>query len=169
MADDDDRVVYLEPPKRRVELPHVMLAAGELPRIVRESMKVLQESDLPAYTRAGNLMCPIVEEVAAADSQITLLTRLHIIGPDLLVRWLAESADYLKFDGRARKMVPVDVPRRVATTLLASEDIWEFNRVAAVLTSPLMRPDRSLLREPGYDQETQLILVEDRELHLPPD
>jgi hypothetical protein len=169
MTDDDDKIVYLETPKRRVELPHVVVAAGELPRIVRESMTVLRNGGLPAYARAGNLMCPMTEEVAAADGRLTLLVRLHIIGADLLVRWLAESADFLKFDGRARKMVPVDVPRRVAATLLASEDIWEFDRVSAVLTSPLMRLDRSLVREPGYDRDTQLVLVADPELRLPRD
>jgi hypothetical protein len=50
--------------------------------------------------------------------------------------------------------------------LLASERRWRFPHVNGIITTPTLRPDGSLLAEPGYDSETELYFAPG--LQIPP-
>jgi putative DNA primase/helicase len=81
---------------------------------------------------------------------------------------LAEVAEFKQYNKRSGAVETIDVPNKVASTLLVSEDIWAFPRASGVTLSPGLRADGSLLTEPGWDPVTQLILVPDPGLQLPP-
>ena len=64
-------------------------------------------------------------------------------------------------------MVPINPPRQIADVLLSRFGDWAFPHVAGIITTPTLRPDRSILYEPGYDRATRLYLVPDPSLVLP--
>jgi putative DNA primase/helicase len=51
--------------------------------------------------------------------------------------------------------------------LMAGAGDWSLPTVAGIITAPTLRPDGTLLSQPGYDPQTRLYLVEDPALQLP--
>jgi putative DNA primase/helicase len=148
-------------------VPIIRVIAGDLPRMVDEAQSALMNSGLPIFARGGVLVHPIEEDMPAADGRKTIAVRLRTVAPDLLTRWLAEAAKFVRYDMRRKKWIATDPPRQVTTTILAGEDRWPFPRVACVVTNPVLRIDGSLLAEAGYDATTQLYMVPDPHLRLP--
>src|SRR5262249_34741723 len=69
-----------------------------------------------------------------------------------------QAARWEKFDKRARKgqeWVEVTPPSRFVQTLLA-RPAWPFPLLEGIIHSPTLRPDGSVLDQPGYDAETGL-------------
>lgn len=64
------------------------------------------------------------------------------------VRWPQEG------DGRRR---PAEGP---VINHLSRDGEWSFPRLAGVLTTPTLKPDGTILSEPGYDSATQLLLLD---------
>ena len=56
-------------------------------------------------------------------------------------------------------MVPANPPHEVAATLLSRDGDWKFPRLSGIITTPTLRPDGSILSEPGYDKSTGLLLA----------
>jgi hypothetical protein len=163
-ADETDSKAQTSSESRSV----IRVVAGELPRMVDEAQQALIASGLPIFARGGVLVHPILETVPASDGRNTITVKLRTVAPDLLVRWLAEAAKFVKYEMRRKKWLNTDPPRQVATTILAGADKWPFPRVACVATNPVLRLDGSLLAEFGYDAATQLYMVPDPRLSLPP-
>jgi putative DNA primase/helicase len=103
----------------------------------------------------------------AADGRETIAVTLRTVAPDLLTRWLAEAAKFVRYDMRRKKWIAADPPKLIIATILAGADKWPFPRVACVVTNPVLRVDGSLLAEYGYDAATQLYMVPDPQLRLP--
>ena len=139
-------------------LPIIALKAGELPRIMREAERALIAAGLPIFARAGVLTYPVTEAVPAADGRITRVAKLKPISLDLLLAWLAQSATFVKFDKRSNAWLPTDPSRQLAAALLANEGAWAFPRVIGIATTPVLRPDGSLLAVTGHDGVTQLFV-----------
>src|SRR5262249_32850882 len=55
--------------------------------------------------------------------------------------------------------VDTDPPLRHIRVMLASERRWRFPHVTGVITTPTLRPDGTLLADPGHDPETELYLL----------
>jgi len=47
-----------------------------------------------------------------------------------------------------------NAPRPVATNLLARSGAWRFRSLVGVVTAPTLRPDGSVIDQPGYDPAT---------------
>jgi hypothetical protein len=71
---------------------------------------------------------------------------------------MSTTATWLKQKANGQ-WIRTDPPSKVAKTLLERVGRWKFSRVASIITCPTLRPDGSLLSEPGYDPTTQLLLV----------
>ena len=65
--------------------------------------------------------------------------------------------------------MPVDPPRDVAGTILARAGEWKFPSVAGIITAQTMRPDGTILHQPGYDPTTRLLLVNPPQMKPIPD
>ena len=44
--------------------------------------------------------------------------------------------------------------------LLTRYGDWKFQAIAGVISTPTLRPDGTILSEPGYDPATQLLLID---------
>lgn len=145
----------------------IQIRAGELHIMATAGEDALIGAKAPFYTRGG-IVRPIVDDLPAAKGRRTKVARLAEVSADMLVDHLSRCADWTKFDGRKKRLVPTDPPRPVAATILARDGEWRFPRLAGVITTPTLRPDGTILSTPGYDAGTQLLLLDPPSLPVMP-
>jgi hypothetical protein len=147
-----------QPPPQGVR-PTIQVMDGQLLRILGETEDALLASGLPIFSRAGMLVEPIAENMSAADGHKTVVARLRPLSPESFLGPAAESAAFQKYDRKRNAWVDTDPPLRHVRVILASERRWRFPHVTGVITTPTLRPDGSLLADPGHDPETELYLL----------
>jgi hypothetical protein len=139
--------------------PTIKIQDGDLLRILDEAEDALLASGLPIFSRAGMLVEPVAENMSAADGRKTVVARLRPLSPESFLGPAAEAATFQKYNRRVNDWVDTDPPLRHARVILASERRWRFPHVTGVITTPTLRPDGSLLIDPGHDPETELYLL----------
>ena len=148
-----------QPPPQGTARPTIQIMDGQLLRVLGETEDALLASGLPIFSRAGMLVEPVTENMSAADGRKTVVARLRELSPESFLGPAAESATFRKYDRRRNQWVDTDPPLRHMRVILASERRWPFPHVSGVITAPTLRPDGSLLADPGYDSETELYLL----------
>jgi hypothetical protein len=139
--------------------PVIQILAGQLPCIILETENALLASNLPIFSRAGSLVEPVAETMLAAGGHKTTVARLRAFCPDSLLGPVAEAAAFERYDRKRKTWTETDPPLQIVRMLLVAERKWRFPRVSGVITTPTLRPDGSLLADPGYDPETELYLL----------
>jgi hypothetical protein len=147
-----------QPPSQSGIRPTIQLADGELLRILTETEDALLASGLPVFSRAGRLVEPVAESMAASDGRKTTVARLRELSPESFLTPIAEAAVFQKWDRKRKQLVDTDPPLHYVRVLLATERRWRLPHVSGIITTPTLRPDGSLLADPGYDPETELYL-----------
>jgi hypothetical protein len=142
------------------ELPVIEIKRGQLSSLATRAEELLIAAGVPLYQRGGTLVRPIIETVDATRGRKTKVAQLKVLDNVYTRDLLGRYAVWLKYDARSNRMLPTDPPMQVATTILARVGDWTFPAIAGVISTPTMRPDGSLLTEPGYDEATGLLLVE---------
>ena len=138
--------------------PIIRIVAGELAEITRQAERAIL--GLPIYQRDKFLVRPVVEEVSAADDCTTKITLLARLEPTYLRLILSEAVRWERYDRRKKAWVQTDPPKEIALGILARFGDWQFSTVTGVLTTPTLRPDGTILSEPGYDPATRLYLAD---------
>ena len=139
--------------------PAIRIVAGDLAPIARRAEDLLVEVSAELYQRGGLLVRPIVETVDATHDRTTQVAQLKVVTPGYLRYLLAELIDWQRYDGRRQEEVRVDPPTAIANTIIERAGHWPFLTVSGIISTPTMRPDGSLLTEPGYDPQTRLLLL----------
>ena len=147
--------------------PIIRVAGGDLSREADEAEQALIGAGLPVFVRASALVSPVFEEVPAAKDRTTIVARLRRPAVDGIIDWLSRYADFQRYDARAKKWLSIDPPERVAKIILARAGVGKFPQVAGVITTPTLRPDGTVLAEPGYDAPTRLYLALDPQFTMP--
>lgn len=127
--------------------------------IASEAERALIAADAPLYVRGG-IVKPVLDEMPAAKGRKTKVSRLCEVDADCMIDHLSRAASWLKFNARKNDWAPTDPPKNVALTVLSRDGEWQFRRLAGVITTPTLRPDGTILLEAGYDEATQLLLLE---------
>ncbi len=152
-----------------VESPRTIeVRSGEIARAVDDTEAALMLARAAVLVRAGQLVRPICEDRAAADgrkTQVTVLKPFTIASLAYLIT--KHGYIYRKFDARSERQVPIDPPERILRGLLERGQ-WAFPRITGVINVPTLRPDGTILNQPGYDPATGLWLQLDERIILPP-
>jgi len=138
--------------------PMIHIEGGRLHELASEGEAAIIAAGYPIYCRGEALVRPVVEEVGAAHNERTRVAQLVRVDAPYLRDVLCRAAKWLKYNVRSREWKDADAPHDVATLILARVGEWEFPPIVGVISTPTLRPDGSLLAEPGYDPDTQLIL-----------
>lgn len=138
----------------------VVTVTSELSAVATRGEEVLREVGIPLYQRGGTLVRPVIEEVDASHGRRTKVARFVRITEACLRDKLSAAAIWEKYNAREKKMVRMSPPHEVATTILSREGEWGFLTVTGIISTPTMRPDGTILDQPGYDEVTRLLLVE---------
>lgn len=135
--------------------------------IATDAERALVASGAPLYVRGG-IVKPVLDEMPAAKGRKTKVARLCEVDADCLTDHMSRAASWMKFNARKNDWSPADPPRNVALTVLSRDGEWQFRRLAGVITTPTLRPDGTILSDAGYDEATQLLLLEPPALpHIP--
>lgn len=145
---------------RRPDLPTITLEAGELHNIASQAEQALIGSDTAFFVRGGAIVRPVSDDLPAARGQRTKVARLEQVSEPCLIDHLSRSANFQKWDGRAKRFVAADPTPKVAAVVLARDGEWKFRKLTGVITTPTLRPDGTILSEAGYDAATQLLLLD---------
>lgn len=147
----------------------IRVQSGNLHNDWRATERAMIKAGCPVYVRGEALVQPLwrwerssIENdrgtLIATFSKLSLARLRDIVGH--------HAAAFQKFDTKQNRWKPIDPPTPVIETLL---DIghWGFPSVVGIVNSPTMRPDGSLLTEPGYDVITQLWYKPAGDIQLP--
>lgn len=137
----------------------IQIRPDALHLIATEGENALVASRTPIYVRGG-LVKPVVDELPAAHGLTTKAARLCEVDQDCLIDHLSRAASWVRYNVRKKEWTPTDPPRNVAATIISRDGEWTFRRLAGVITTPTMRPDGTILSEAGYDDVTQLLLLD---------
>ena len=149
-------------------LPTIKVIGGRIADNIELSEGEIVASGAPLFQRGGILVQPIKQELSAADGTKTEIMMLREMQTENAIFHLnRDAAVYKKYDARSKKFVAIDPPRDVAAGFL-KKGTWQLPQVAGVITAPTMRPDGSILDQPGYDEATRLYYSQDRNLIIRP-
>ena len=143
-------------------LPVIQVRAGQMHKAADQAEAALAAmSKRPVLQRRGDLVRPCSVPAKAADDQDVDAVSLKMITPAMLTDDLAHAATFLRFDERKKKRVPIDPSKPLAEMLLSRTGGYlpRLPRVMGVICAPTLRPDGSILCEPGYDRLTQRYLM----------
>jgi hypothetical protein len=146
----------------------VVVAAGGLPDILsnnrplrdvtEDAVAALQAGNSPEsiFVRSGSLT-----RVRTDENGRPLIERLH----EAQVRGhLARVANFMKTTEKGR--VHVAPPDVVVQDVMAM-GAWPFPALEAVVEVPVLRPDGTVMSQPGYDARTRLVYVPAPQLVVP--
>ena len=134
---------------------------GELPEMVDKAEAALCKHEANFYQRSGQLVRWCVSHAETVRG-ITRPGGAVIILPmdaDYLMDRLNRLISWERWNEEKGDYIPCNAPRYVATTLLARRGLWRAQPLVAAINAPTLRPDGSILDQPGYDAATGLLFV----------
>ncbi len=111
------------------------------------------KADRGLYQRANQIVFVAETPVKASRGRDVVTLRIYERGDHALREDLAASANFERYDKRAKACVSVDPPTSIVRTL--KERIGTI--LSGVVTAPTMRADGSIINAPGYDEATGLL------------
>jgi len=150
-----------------VGLPQIQIIIGQHARAQDETEAALIRANQPVLVRAGVLVQPLWTEYPNSKGGKTTVTVLRPLTVSNLAYMLSKhAATFAKYDARKKGLSPIDPPTAILNGLL-ERGHWLFPRVSGVINAPTLRPDGTILDQPGYDPATQLWCWPDSNLVMP--
>jgi len=144
----------------------VLIKVGEIPEAIKEICKILNTANSGIFRRVE--LCYITKEPVPTVRGIQRDMHSTLLAPitDAYLQNLMDSIiEFRKYDGKKKKEVRINCPIEIARRLLANKELWEFPKLTAVITTPTIRPDGSLIDQPGYDAQTGIFF--DKQIDFP--
>jgi putative DNA primase/helicase len=137
--------------------PEIRITGGSLAESVDQAEQVLINAKCGLYQRGSDIVRPALVKIAASDDRETMAQRLVPVTIPHLVDVLTREASFRKYSYREKIWLPINCPKDVAASYLAREGHWNLPFLTAVTNCPTLRPDGSILDQPGYDPATGLL------------
>lgn len=139
-------------------LPLIECRDGELPRMVDEAEAALLKGSVRLFQRTGMLVRVVKREASTVRQFKRPPGSLGLLMVDKphLVESLTRVALWRRWDAKSDTWRRINAPDKVAETYLARSGQWKLPRLRAVISTPTLRPDGTLLQDPGYDARTQV-------------
>jgi hypothetical protein len=144
------------------------IRVGSDPETIRELTRALNARIIPdTYVTDGD---PVVlqavsgaGDVTAGDEDVPLPLTVSVLKAPLLAGLLAEHTNVLEDKGE------VSPKRDLLTAVLARRSWPDLPPLRRLISTPVLRPDGTLLQHPGYDPATGFYLVGNTHLEPVPD
>ena len=136
--------------------PIIIVNSGELHETVDQTERALLHSKIELYQRGGALVRLVHRgapgDLAGASEAVKLMP--------VCEEWLHETfmrvATFQKVNNEHGGVTKINCPNSIAKTYLARTGQWNLPILKAVVQSPTIRADGSIIDRPGYDPDTQL-------------
>jgi hypothetical protein len=100
---------------------------------------------------------PALAQIAISHNRETVGIRIVQVRSSHVSEMMTRAARFERFDLRSEEWTPVDCPQRIADTYLAREGQWRLPVLTGTINCPTLRPDGSVLDQPGYDAATGVL------------
>lgn len=167
MPDDFATIHQIDALQQRAK-PLIRVLTGQIDVVTDRAEDALMSAGTDVFQRAEHLVRPGYHEVSAADGRTTVAAGLHVLRHAGLIEELSRVAEWQTWDGRSKGWKQIDPPGLVAAVLAARMGQWRLRSISGVITCPTLRPDGSILSDPGYDPVTRLYYQPDPALCLLP-
>ena len=139
-------------------LPAIVWRDGQLPLVVDEAESALLKGNVRLFQRTGMVVRVVKREASTVRKFTTPPGSLGLLMVDKshLVEQLTRVARWQRWDSRKEEYRKINCPEKVAETYLARSGQWKLPTLRAVISTPTLRPDGTILQDPGYDQATQV-------------
>lgn len=135
----------------------IFLASGEIESIVNQAETALVAAGRRVYQRGGQIVAVGETPVATASGRQISAQRIYRVQDHALLEHLAASATWERHDGRKNAVMRTMPPMWAARTLAERAGRLTLPVLAGVIGAPTLRPDGSILDQPGYDAATCLL------------
>jgi hypothetical protein len=141
-------------------LPRIVINARQLRDVSDDALRALEAANTPPmlFVRGGELARITVDEQDKA--RIERLNEFSLRG------LLARAADFVRLTDKGDETSvspPLDVVRDLLTL-----GTWPFPGLAGLIEAPALRPDGTVITEPGYDRATGIFYRPTAALRVPP-
>jgi putative DNA primase/helicase len=156
----DERPIdgYQSPGDRRI----IEIAPGEYVKIAAELEAMALAAKLPIYYRngIGQLCRPVHEQRKRHDDGIVTIAILRRHTRPSLRRAFDPIMRCERHDRREGKWIPCEVPAGILDIVLEGPDTQVFPAIRGVIATPILRPDGTIITDPGFDERTGYYLVD---------
>ena len=133
--------------------PVIRLHPGEIHWVADAAEQELAKTG--RHYQRGDLIVTVSTDPSSGEA------RIQEIGQTALVRDLAAAATWERFDRRSDSWARVDPPTRHSAVLFDSTEYSHLPVLNGLARQPVLRPDGSLVKSPGYDPSSLLFGVFD--------
>ena len=107
--------------------------------------------------RSGSLVLPGVVSIEVRDGKKIEALGLIEVNGGSLIEIITSATMLAKLDGRAKAPLRVNCPKQIADAYMDRRGRWGLRALTGIINAPTLRPDGSLLDQPGYDAATGLL------------
>jgi putative DNA primase/helicase len=142
-------------PERRA----IALLAGRLEENLDDIEQALLDQRIGIFRRNGDLVMPGAVSIEVRNGETIEAVGLIEVSAGSLIEIITSAALLGRFDARARTTVRVNCPPQIADAYMKRKGRWGLRALTGIANAPTLRPDGSLLDQPGYDSETGLLYM----------
>jgi hypothetical protein len=118
------------------------------------------------YQRGNMIVRPVLNQsLKASSGQRTASWQLIEVTRPYLVEMLCYAAQFLKYDKRVKKFLPVDAPDKIAEAYLNRQGRWKLPLISGVVNTPFLRADGSICDTPGYDPDSYVLFKPENQIY----
>ena len=149
----------------------VFVNSGELSLLATICLDILAARNVEFFIRGDMLVRPVIEEMVDGAKRKTQVPALIQVTSPYMRDTLARHIDFKKTIYRNKEFVDVaiDPPKDLVEIVINRRGEWPFPTVSGIISTPTLRPDGSVLAEPGYDADTCLYVAPSIELPVMPE
>lgn len=136
----------------------IRVLAGKRHIAADQGLQALDAAKVQFFQRDKTLVRCTVAKAKASDGSIIDVPSIVAVTSPVIARELGKASAWEKINAKG-KPVPIDPPKEVVDQIAAMQGEWPFPPLAGVTGTPTLRPDGSVLSEPGYDAVTGLFLI----------
>jgi putative DNA primase/helicase len=142
-------------PERRA----IPLLGGRIEQNLNDIEQALLEQRIAIFQRNGDLVMPGVVSIEVRNGETIDAVGLIEVSAGSLIEIITSAARLGKYDARSRSLVPVNCPPQIADAYMKRKGRWGLRPLTGIANAPTLRPDGSLLNQPGYDLATGLLYM----------
>ena len=137
----------------------IALLGGRLEENLDEIEQALLDQRVGIFRRNGDLVMPGAVSIEVRNGETIEAVGLIEVSVGSLIEIITSAAMLAKYDGRTKAMVRSNCPPQIADSYMKRKGRWGLRPLTAIANAPVLRPDGSLLDQPGYDPATGLLYI----------
>jgi putative DNA primase/helicase len=161
-AEFTDRDAASDPPESGLnsnpKLPReiVYVQGGELPHVIDDAEDILVKCDAEIFEHSTRPSYLGREDPPKKQIVVNPRRVIFPYGADHLADQWTRYVDFQRYDARSKKWLSINCPDYVAQAYLQRKGRRHLRPLHAVISTPTLRHDGSILDTPGYDPDTAL-------------